>query len=344
MTTPVPRKCLVVTSDDFGLSPQVNAAVEQAHRHGILTAASLMVSAPGAADALALARAMPSLRVGLHLVMVEAWPTLPAAQLPDLTDGAGLMRADQARLGSISPSSPAPAASSRPRSEPSSRPSGRPGCPSTTSTRTSTSTSTRSSPAWCCGSGRDYGMRAIRVPREPRDTLRRAEPGARPSLALDNRAVVGAAARPGPACRAPGPGPRARPRLVGGDDARPGPGPAGPVAERADRALPAPRHRGRLSRRGTWLRLCAGTRRPGGAREPGGAGGLRRRHRRASRISLAERRPGRLPRGGAGHAARSPGAPCMRRVTIPNRALRRVGTACLVLALVAPARAAEITL
>ncbi|WP_162596243.1 substrate-binding domain-containing protein [Methylobacterium sp. 17Sr1-1] len=34
----------------------------------------------------------------------------------------------------------------------------------------------------------------------------------------------------------------------------------------------------------------------------------------------------------------------MRRVTIPIRALRRVGTVCLVLALVAPARAAEITL
>ncbi len=96
---PKPAKRLVVTSDDFGLSTQVNEAVERAHRDGILTAASLMVSAPGAADAVARARAMPSLRVGLHLVMVEAWPTLPAADLPDLVDAAGLIRADQGRLG-----------------------------------------------------------------------------------------------------------------------------------------------------------------------------------------------------------------------------------------------------
>ncbi len=47
MSTPTSAKRLVVTSDDFGLSPQVNDAVERAHRDGILTAASLMVSAPG---------------------------------------------------------------------------------------------------------------------------------------------------------------------------------------------------------------------------------------------------------------------------------------------------------
>ncbi len=46
LTMPASGKRLVVTSDDFGLSAQVNAAVERAHRDGILTAASLMVSAP----------------------------------------------------------------------------------------------------------------------------------------------------------------------------------------------------------------------------------------------------------------------------------------------------------
>ena len=64
-------KRLVVTADDFGLSLEVNEAVEQAHREGILTAASLMVSAPAAADAVARAKRLPSLRVGLHLVLVE---------------------------------------------------------------------------------------------------------------------------------------------------------------------------------------------------------------------------------------------------------------------------------
>ncbi|TXN31659.1 ChbG/HpnK family deacetylase, partial [Methylobacterium sp. WL19] len=53
------KKRLIVTADDFGLSLAVNEAVEQAHREGILTAASLMVGAPAAADAVARARRLP---------------------------------------------------------------------------------------------------------------------------------------------------------------------------------------------------------------------------------------------------------------------------------------------
>ena len=55
-------KRLIVTADDFGAAREVNEAVETAHRAGILTAASLMVAAPAAADAVARARRMPSLR------------------------------------------------------------------------------------------------------------------------------------------------------------------------------------------------------------------------------------------------------------------------------------------
>ena len=43
--------------------------------------------------------AMPSLRVGLHLVLVEAAPALPAARIPDLVDADGLFRTDMARAG-----------------------------------------------------------------------------------------------------------------------------------------------------------------------------------------------------------------------------------------------------
>ena len=59
---------LIVTGDDFGLSLPVNEAIERAHTNGVLTSASLMVGAPGAADAIARARRLPSLRVGLHVV------------------------------------------------------------------------------------------------------------------------------------------------------------------------------------------------------------------------------------------------------------------------------------
>ena len=87
-------KGLIVTADDFGAAEAVNDAVEQAQRDGILTAASLMVSAPGAADAIARARANPRLRVGLHIVLVDGRPTLPAAAVPALVDANGEFRSD----------------------------------------------------------------------------------------------------------------------------------------------------------------------------------------------------------------------------------------------------------
>jgi hopanoid biosynthesis associated protein HpnK len=58
-----------------------------------------MVASPGAADAVRRARAMPSLRVGLHLVLVEAKPALVPERVPDLVDSAGYFRSDMARLG-----------------------------------------------------------------------------------------------------------------------------------------------------------------------------------------------------------------------------------------------------
>ncbi len=92
---------LVVTADDFGAAREVNDAVEAAHRHGILTAASLMVSGPAAADAIARARRMPSLRVGLHVVLVEGRPMLPASAVTLLVDGDGALRSDMAAVGTL---------------------------------------------------------------------------------------------------------------------------------------------------------------------------------------------------------------------------------------------------
>ncbi len=82
-------KKLIVTADDFGLALPVNEAVEIAHRQGILTAASLMVTAPAAADAVARARRLPRLGVGLHLVLVDGVPALPPEAIPDLVDASG---------------------------------------------------------------------------------------------------------------------------------------------------------------------------------------------------------------------------------------------------------------
>jgi hopanoid biosynthesis associated protein HpnK len=75
-----------VTADDFGQSREVNRAVVQANRSGILTCASLMVSAPCAKDAVALAHKHPRLRVGLHLVLVDGSSVLTPQEIPRLVD------------------------------------------------------------------------------------------------------------------------------------------------------------------------------------------------------------------------------------------------------------------
>jgi len=94
-------KRLIITADDFGAAREVNDAVEAAHRDGILTAASLMVSAPATADAIGRARRMPSLRVGLHVVLVEGRPVLPASAVTHLVDGSGVFRSDMGALGTV---------------------------------------------------------------------------------------------------------------------------------------------------------------------------------------------------------------------------------------------------
>jgi chitin disaccharide deacetylase len=65
------RKYLIVNADDLGQSHAINAGVIRAHRQGIVTSASLMVRFPAALEAAELARAHPSLSVGLHFDLGE---------------------------------------------------------------------------------------------------------------------------------------------------------------------------------------------------------------------------------------------------------------------------------
>lgn len=61
------ERFLIVNADDLGMTAAVNDGIFEAHEHGIVTSASLMVlrpSAPAAAEALTV---HPSLAVGLHL-------------------------------------------------------------------------------------------------------------------------------------------------------------------------------------------------------------------------------------------------------------------------------------
>lgn len=86
-------RALIVTADDFGLSREVNEAVEAGHARGILTCASLVVAGSGAEDAIRRARALPTLGVGLHLAMLDAPSAAPAADIPDLVDDTGALAA-----------------------------------------------------------------------------------------------------------------------------------------------------------------------------------------------------------------------------------------------------------
>ncbi|HYL58226.1 MAG TPA: hopanoid biosynthesis-associated protein HpnK [Candidatus Acidoferrales bacterium] len=74
-------KRLIANADDFGLSREVNAGIVRAHREGILTSASLMVTEPYAAEAAHLARENPALDVGLHVVVCKGRSVLDASRL-----------------------------------------------------------------------------------------------------------------------------------------------------------------------------------------------------------------------------------------------------------------------
>ncbi len=87
------------SADDFGLSEAVNEGIERAHRQGVLSTASLMVAGAAAADAVARARRLPDLRVGLHLVAIEGPAVLPPGEIPLLIGADGQFPSDQLRLG-----------------------------------------------------------------------------------------------------------------------------------------------------------------------------------------------------------------------------------------------------
>ena len=58
-----------------------------------------MVGAPAAAGAVAMARRLPRLAVGLHLALTDATPVSPARAVPDLVDASGRFRANMALAG-----------------------------------------------------------------------------------------------------------------------------------------------------------------------------------------------------------------------------------------------------
>lgn len=73
--------------------------MEIAHRDGVLTAASLMVTGVAADDAVHRAWQAPKLRVGLHLALVDARPRLSPGEIPHLVGADGAFRSNMAAAG-----------------------------------------------------------------------------------------------------------------------------------------------------------------------------------------------------------------------------------------------------
>lgn len=90
---------LIVSGDDFGAAVEVNEGIVRAHRDGILGQTSLMVTGDAAAPAVELARAHPTLAVGLHLVLAQGRPAAAPATIPALVGATGAFRDAPIRNG-----------------------------------------------------------------------------------------------------------------------------------------------------------------------------------------------------------------------------------------------------
>jgi chitin disaccharide deacetylase len=78
---------LIINADDFGLTAGVNLAIAKSSWCGGITSATIMANAPAFSEAVSLARTMPQLKTGCHVVMIDGKAV--ASSLPSLTDGRG---------------------------------------------------------------------------------------------------------------------------------------------------------------------------------------------------------------------------------------------------------------
>ena len=90
---------LVVNADDFGESEEVNDAVIEAHRKGVLSSCSLMVTGKAFGSAVQLAIKNPQLAVGLHLVVVMGRSVLPKSVIPTLVNDERQFPSDPITVG-----------------------------------------------------------------------------------------------------------------------------------------------------------------------------------------------------------------------------------------------------
>ena len=82
-------RLLIVNADDFGRSDAVNLGVAEGFRRGIVTSASLVAAGPAFDQAVAIAKEIPALGFGIHLIANEYTPSLPPVEIPKLVNAEG---------------------------------------------------------------------------------------------------------------------------------------------------------------------------------------------------------------------------------------------------------------
>lgn len=83
------KRAVIITADDLGLWPEINDAVMAGYDSGILSSASLCVTAAASNAAMISLATRPGLGVGLQLVLCDGQATLPRKHIPNLVDSAG---------------------------------------------------------------------------------------------------------------------------------------------------------------------------------------------------------------------------------------------------------------
>jgi len=138
-----------------------------------------MVAGAAAADAIERARRLPNLRVGLHLVLVEGKPALPRESIPDLIDASGQLRQDLTQFGFDICARPSVRAQLKAEIEAQFRAYQQTGL---ALDHVNGHKHFHLHPAVASeviAIGQRYGMRALRIPREPANVLAQIEPGTR---------------------------------------------------------------------------------------------------------------------------------------------------------------------
>ena len=94
---------LIVNADDFGLTAGINRGIAESHQRGIVTSATLMAGGGQFDEAASLAKNLPRLSIGCHVVLVDGQPQMNPSEIPSLVtkDSKPQFRTSLAAFGAL---------------------------------------------------------------------------------------------------------------------------------------------------------------------------------------------------------------------------------------------------